>query len=113
MPIDENSVETLIWSGTFWGAVPGPAAWIRRSTVKLHLCGTARAKDSHVNTAVMDRFEPCGGGSRPAIGTKAQPGPLYGISQGGISKHVFPALAVVITYLDQQGIEAPALRSLS
>lgn len=64
-----------------------------RKTVKLHLCQSARAQDSNIRVALIDRF----GGTERAIGKKATPGPLY-----GIKSHLWAALAIAVTYTDQQ-----------
>jgi hypothetical protein len=59
--------------------------------VKLHLCGSSRAKDPNVRTALLDRF-----GGAGAKGTKAAPGPLY-----GIAADLWSALAIAVTWTDQ------------
>ena len=68
---------------------------LTRGAVKLHLCGTARAKDPNVRSVVKDRFPHTGGGADPVKGTKKQPGPLY-----GVSSHCWQALALAITYCE-------------
>lgn len=75
-------------------AVGENVARVYRKDVKMHLCGTARANDSTIRQALVDRFGP---GKEKAIGTKAAPGPLY-----GVTSHAWQALAVGITYQDQQ-----------
>tara|TARA_R110000868_G_scaffold181331_4_gene422255 strand:- start:8999 stop:9490 length:492 start_codon:yes stop_codon:yes gene_type:complete len=67
---------------------------IYRKAIKLHLCGSARAKDGNIRVALLDRF----GGAKAAKGTKAAPGPLY-----GVSGHCWAALALAVTWCDQQG----------
>lgn len=67
---------------------------IYRKAIKLHLCGSARAKDGNIRVALLDRF----GGAKAAKGTKAAPGPLY-----GVSGHCWAALALAVTWWDQQG----------
>jgi len=94
MPLGDSSITTIYWSGRFHQAWDGPAHFIRRRDVKLHLCGTARAKDSNVNAAIWDRFSG-GKGMRAAKGTKAKPGPLY-----GVTSHALAALAVAVTWQD-------------
>ena len=59
-----------------------------RRAVKLALCGDSRAKDANIRQALIDRF-----GGSAAIGRKAAPGPLY-----GISRDVWSALAIAVTY---------------
>jgi hypothetical protein len=65
---------------------------VTRREVKLHLCGSMRAKDPDVRTALVDRF----GGEQIAKGRKASPGPLF-----GVSSHAWSALAVAITFDEQ------------
>lgn len=62
-----------------------------RRDVKLHLCGQARAKDSNIRQALIDRF----GGKETAIGTKHSPGPLY-----GLKGDCWQALALGVTWWD-------------
>ena len=63
--------------------------------VCMHICKNNRAKDSNVRQAIIDRYPATGGGKTPQIGTKAQPGPLY-----GVSADVWAALAVAITFAE-------------
>ncbi len=42
-----------------------------RKDIKLHLCGTSKAKDANVSQALKDKYG--------EVGTKNNPGPLYGI----------------------------------
>ena len=62
-------------------------------SVCMHLCKNNRAKDANVRQAILDRYPETGGGKTPQVGTKAKPGPLY-----GVSKDVWAALAVAITF---------------
>jgi hypothetical protein len=95
MPMSGESMETLIWSGRFIERVSD--GWhstvqrVNRHRVKLHLCGSAAAKDGNVRQAIIDRY----GGKEFAIGRKAQPGPLY-----GIASHIWAALAVGLYAID-------------
>ena len=59
-----------------------------RRAVKLALCGDSRARDANIRQALIDRF-----GGSAAVGRKAAPGPLY-----GISRDVWSALAIAVTY---------------
>jgi hypothetical protein len=97
MAVGADVFETVFWSGRFAEAAePLPVHRLGRKAVKLHLCGDTRAKDSNIRQALIDRY---GGveGKRAAIGLKASPGPLY-----GVSKDVWAALAVAVTYADQR-----------
>lgn len=67
---------------------------LTRPKIKTALCGTPRAKDANVRAALIDLY----GGSREiAIGRKATPGPLY-----GVSKDVWAALALAVVWLQTQ-----------
>jgi len=63
----------------------------------MNLCGVMKAKDGNIRQALIDRFPATGGGKIPQIGTKAKPGPLY-----GFSRDKWAALAVAVTFQDQQ-----------
>lgn len=85
MPIGDESVETLLWTGRFIQAwhKPDEVVRIKRSAIKLHLCGTARAKDPNVRQALIDKLGP--------PGTKKAPGPTY-----GVTSHAWAALSVAV-----------------
>jgi hypothetical protein len=68
---------------------------VPRRDVKLHICGSPRAKDGNIRQALIDRFGP--------VGTKKAPGPLW-----GISKHRWAALAVAVTAFDLEHTEHEA-----
>ena len=95
MAVGRDVFETVFQSGRFFEVARCAAARITRKEVKLHLCGSFRAKDPNIRQALIDRF---GGGKAVAIGRKASPGPLY-----GIRSHEWSALAVAITWHDQHG----------
>jgi len=61
---------------------------IPRVDVKLHLCGSVRAKDANIRQALIDRFGP--------IGSKKEPGKLYRVR----GSHLWAALAVAVTAAD-------------
>lgn len=91
MAVGAEVLETVWWSGRFAEAArPIRVDRVSRRAVKLHLCGSARAKDPNIRQALIDRY-----GGPAAIGKKASPGPLF-----GISKDVWSALAVAVTAAD-------------
>lgn len=96
MPVGIEVFETVYWTGRLCeiGAAYDDCKSVRiyRSTVKHHLCGSSKAKDANVRQALIDRFGP---GRELAVGTKKNPGPLY-----GISSHCWAALALAVTYQD-------------
>ena len=94
MAVGREVFETVFWSGRFvQAAYPTPFVQLPRRAVKLHLCQDSRAKDPNIRAALIDRF-----GGSAAIGRKANPGPLY-----GISGDVWSALAVAVTFADTPG----------
>jgi hypothetical protein len=91
MAVGREVFETVHWAGRFTEAArPTPVVQLPRRAVKLAICGDTRAKDANIRQALLDRF----GGPR-AKGTKRDPGPLY-----GISKDVWSALAIALTYAE-------------
>lgn len=93
MAVGKEVFETVFWTGRFYEAVLGPRDRLTRRAVKLHLCETMQAKDANIRQAILDRF---GATKAAAVGTKAQPGPLY-----GVTGHEWAALAVALTWYDQ------------
>jgi len=97
MPVGAEVFGTVWWAGRLWErwcrTYPGRVAhWVTRRDVKLHLCGSSRAKDPHIRQALLDRYGP---GKAAAVGTKRAPGPLH-----GIRRDEWAALAVGVTWLD-------------
>lgn len=94
MPVGREVFATCVWIGRFQQAwhLPEAVRLVYRKDVKLHLCGSPRAKDPNVRQALIDLFPATGGGKVQQIGTKGRPGPLY-----GVSSHAWPALGVAIT----------------
>ena len=95
MSVGETVFETVFETGRMYEIVNCPARRLTRRAVKLHLCGSSRAKDTNIRAALIDRFGGTGG-RRAAVGLKASPGPLY-----GIRSHEWAALAVAVTWHDQ------------
>ena len=89
MAVGAEVFDTVHWAGRFTEAArPVPVVQLPRRTVKLALCHDSRAKDANIRQALLDLF-----GGAAAKGTKTAPGPLY-----GISKDVWSALAIAVTY---------------
>ena len=109
MPVGRTVFETVLWTGRFfeaweWERDKDPTL-VYRKDVKLHLCGSPKAKDPNVRQAILDRFPRTGGGATPQIGTKTQPGPLY-----GISTHAWSALAVALYVADRTATGVEVIR---
>lgn len=94
MPVGREVFETCLWIGRFLQRVDWmPERLVYRRDVKLHLCGSMKAKDANIRQALIDRY----GGKEKAIGNKKSPGPLY-----GVSADVWSALAIAVTWSDTQ-----------
>ena len=97
MPVGCEVFDTCVTIGRFIEAFRGPHTMVYRRDVKVHLCGTARAKDANVRQALIDKY---GATKREAIGLKRAPGPLY-----GLKSHGWAALAVAVTWTETRSKE--------
>lgn len=91
MPVGKEVFETCLFIGRLlekWEfEKKKPTALVFRKEVKIHHCGSMKAKDGNIRQALIDRFgEP---------GTKKAPGVTY-----GISADVWQALALAVYYYD-------------
>jgi hypothetical protein len=86
MAVGADVFETVRWIGRLQQVWRDPDAvrLVYRRDVKLHLCGSPRAKDPNIRQALIDKLGP--------VGTKKAPGPLY-----GVKSHAWSALAVAVT----------------
>lgn len=92
MAVGKEVFETCVWIGRFIEvAGQDRVRLVYRKDVKLHLCGSPRAKDANIRQALIDRW----GGKAVAIGKAKQPGPLY-----GVKSHAWAALGVAVTALE-------------
>ena len=66
MPVGKDVFDTVRWTGRFQQASLVGVTYIKRPDIKLYLCGSARANDSTIRQAIIDRF----GGDEVAIGGK-------------------------------------------
>lgn len=82
MAVGFSVFKTVFQTGRIASVVP-QCRFVPRVQVKMHICGSGKAKDPNVSRALKDRF-----GER---GTKNHPGALY-----GISSHKWAALAVAV-----------------
>lgn len=95
MAVGREVFETCLWVGRFMQeAGADRVRLVYRKDVKLHLCGSVRAKDANIRQAIIDRY----GGKAEAIGTTKKRGPLY-----GVKSHAWAALAVAITAAETKG----------
>ena len=89
--VGNETHETTHWAGRFHQRALDSGCnvlLIPRTEIKLHLTGSVRTKDPHVAGALRDLY----GGAKACKGTKAAPGPLY-----GVSGHAWAALALAKT----------------
>lgn len=98
MPVGAEVFETCVWIGRFLERWHGLHQLVYRADVKLHLTHTRTAKDANVRQALIDRYGP---GKDIAVGKKATPGPLY-----GLTGDCWSALAVAVTAAESA--DAPA-----
>lgn len=87
--------DTCHWTGRFLQAFGDHrTTLIPRKDVAKHICANSGAShDKFIREALVTRF---GGTEQAAIGRKATPGLLY-----GVSGHLWPAFAVAVTWWDQ------------
>lgn len=97
MPVGKEVFETVFWIGRFFEMAErlGKTAYryYKKTDVNPSICFTSNVKDANIRRALLDMFPKTGGGSEPVIGTKKQPGVLY-----GFNSHMYPALAVALTH---------------
>jgi len=93
VPAGNSTFDTCMWTGRFLQAFGEKRTfWVPRKLAAAHICGIGGlSKDSFVRQGLIDRF-----GGNEAIGSKKAPGPLY-----GLKAHHWAALAVAITFWDQ------------
>lgn len=92
MPAGDELFDTVFNSGRFaqvWESLGRPWTRLPRKAVVGHICNSGRATDANVRQALIDRY----GGKDKAIGKKANPGPLF-----GLTKDCWSALALAITW---------------
>ena len=79
MPVGKDVFQTCVWVGRF--DPDASATLVYRKDVKMHLCGSMRAKDSNIRQALIDK-----------LGKEATK---------GVSKDVWSALAVAVTVAEK------------
>lgn len=107
MPAGESLFETVYWIGVFdecssSGMVKNFYKIYRKQDrefpgVCMYICKNNKAKDANIKRAILDMYEPTGGGAEGRVGTKKEPGPLFKLK--GLS-HCWQAMAVAITCRD-------------
>ena len=99
MSVGKDVFHTCVWIGRFIEGIEayyrGKSKLLKRTPVKLALCGSIKAKDSNVNQFILDYFPQTGGGATPSKGVKKNPGPLF-----GMTAHAIQALAIAVAVRD-------------
>ena len=96
MSVGQEVFSTCIWIGRYFQKIIDNTVFVHkpflvfRREVKLHLCGSNRAKDTNIIQALKDRFE-------PDLQPKKRP---IGILRG-LTKDCWQAFALAVTYYDQ------------
>jgi hypothetical protein len=90
--VGQETFDTCVWMGRMAQCWPCPdeVVWVPRMHVKKHFGLKGSATDAMVNTRVREVV-----GDK---GTKANPGPTY-----GVKSHAWSALAVAVTAIHLQG----------
>ena len=87
MAVGKEVFETCLWAGRFAQAANGLVRLIPRGRIKMHHCGSARAKDGNIVQSLKDKY-----GDK---GTKKEPGFFF-----GVSSHAWQAFAVAAYVLE-------------
>ena len=95
MSVGAEVFDTCVKIGMMMEANARNCELMYRREVKMHLCGVMTAKDSNIRQRLIDIYGP---GKEKAIGLKKTPGPLY-----GVSKDVWAALGVAVTWTEKNG----------
>jgi len=107
MAVGASVFDTCIWIGRFTEILERAGREVHfmgRKDAVIEICHCTKAKDSNVRTALIDLFPATGGGATPQIGTKKEPGPLF-----GMAKDTWAALAVAIAFHKKQKGENDAV----
>lgn len=98
MAVGADVFETCVWIGRFHQAATRRAGHepdlIKRHPIKLHHCHSARATDSNIRQALVDRFTP--GQPNHGKGTKQAPGWFH-----GFRADIWQAYALAVYAADQ------------
>lgn len=101
-PMYYQLVDTIFWIGRFVQVCVSDVLkeWIPidRKDIKMHLTSSTKSKDTHIRSALIEKFFILEEGEyKPAVGLRQTKVPL---ALKGISKDVWAALAVAVTYTE-------------
>lgn len=107
MAVGKTVFDTCVWVGRYMQAyIDGHGATVElvyRQPIKLHHCGQAKAKDSNIKQALIDRFDPHA--SNHGKGTQAAPGWFH-----GFRADIWQAYALAVYAADTSERSRDALR---
>lgn len=98
MSVGATVFETCVWIGRYSQAFVERGLepqLIKRLPVKMHHCHSAKAKDTNITQALVDRFTP--GMANHGKGTKDSPGWFY-----GFTKDIWAAYALAVYAADSE-----------
>ena len=92
--VGQTTFDTMFWVGRMVQAFGAEhSVRVSRRDVRMFFLNSASGSKSAMRHALYDLFPQTGGGTRPAIGTKKEPGPLF-----GITSHLHEALQLGMWY---------------
>lgn len=95
MAVGKDVFETCVWIGRFIQAAHKPHNFIFRKDEKIMICGSMKAKDSNIRQELINRYAKHD--FKNGKGTKKNPDIFY-----GVSKDVWQAIAVGVTYYEMK-----------
>lgn len=96
MAVGKSVFDTCVWIGRFIQALANDGVdYVYRKDEKMCLCGSMKAKDSNIRQALIDRYAKHD--FKNGKGVKKNPDTFY-----GVSKDVWQAIAVGVTYYELQ-----------
>lgn len=105
MPVGATTFETVYWIGRFAERCMNRVGeenvfrYYKKTDINPTICFNSNVKDKNISAALRSMFPQDGGGKNPSVGTKKQPGSLF-----GMSSHMYPALAVAMTHALKNGL---------
>ena len=94
MAVGKSVFDTCVWIGRFVQALANDGVdYVYRKDEKMCLCGSMKAKDSNIRQALIDRYAKHD--FKNGKGVKKNPDTFY-----GVSKDVWQAIAVGVTYYE-------------
>ena len=96
MAVGKSVFDTCVWIGRFVQALANDGVdYVYRKDEKMCLCGSMKAKDSNIRQALIDRYAKHD--FKNGKGVKKNPDTFY-----GVSKDVWQAIAVGVTYYEKE-----------